>query len=275
MTVRFVHKDYWNSREAEATGLSVPQVNDKSRIACEIPSCDMARQNKYVLGVSKALRLSTERVTIIQPSKERQKWKIRSEKKRNKGYSGDPNVSVINGSDAGKTEARQSGPFSELSRVTSNPNEYPVGRRRAVQDEQLVPAWRRDLGVRWGCDSAHIVSRARERRENRATAHGVSVSARRRRDQRDRHAGCLALGQLHVDLVIPTVRPVCDWDRHGGLREARVQVRRYVYLDAQLLWECGLCVIRVRVRARDEHARIGEEGRFGVVQPRDRRGVQN
>ena len=40
----------------------------------------------------------------------------------------DSNVSVIiiNGSDAGKTESRQSGPISELRRVTSNPNEYPV-----------------------------------------------------------------------------------------------------------------------------------------------------
>ena len=80
--------------------------------------------------------------------------------------------------------------------------------------------------------------------------------------------------QLHVDLVIPTVRPVCSWYRHDRLREARVQVRRYVYLDAQLLWECRLCVIRVRVRAGDEHACIGE-GPFGVAHPRNRRGVQN
>src|SRR6266571_8394347 len=86
-------------------------------------------------------------------------------------------------SDAGRIEARQSRPIPEARRVASNPNEHTVRRRPTIQNEQLVPARWRYLRVRWRCDSTDIVSRTRERRENRAAAHGVAVGTRRRRNQ--------------------------------------------------------------------------------------------
>jgi hypothetical protein len=101
--------------------------------------------------------------------------------------------------------------------------------------KQHVPSWWRHECIRRGSNSAGITC-AREGREEGAAAHGVSVRARRRPDERDSHAGSRALEQLHVDLVLLAIGPVNDWNGHNGLRAALVQVRRDVHLDSKFLW---------------------------------------
>ena len=121
------------------------------------------------------------------------------------------------------------GPVTELCRITTDANKNAVRWRRAIQDKQLVPSWRRNICVGRRSNGADR-TRARKFREDSTSAHDIAVRARHRRKERDAHI--LALEQLHVDLVLPAVRPVRVRHRHCGLGQSLAKVWRGVHLDA-------------------------------------------
>ena len=127
-----------------------------------------------------------------------------------------------------------------------------------------MPAWGRDIRVWWRSDGTGVAV-ASKGGEDGATSHCVAMSARHRRNERD--AQGLALECLYVDLELPTVRPVGVRHGHDRLLEARAKVWGNVDLDAKLLRQSGC----LWIRARDQHAAVGEKRRFRVIHPSDGR----
>ena len=139
--------------------------------------------------------------------------------------------SVRKSSYARRVEARQSRPVANLSGVATDTDEHAMRWCRAIKNEQLMPPWRRDIRVWWCSDGARVAI-ASEGGEDSAASHGVAVSARHRRNERDAH--CLTLERLYVDLVSPAVGPVGIRHGHDRLLEARAQVWGNVDLDTKL-----------------------------------------
>jgi hypothetical protein len=87
-------------------------------------------------------------------------------------------------SDARRVEAGSIRPVAKLRGITANANKHAVGRRRPIQNEQLVPPGRRDLRIRRRGDRADGAS-AQKLGEDDAAAHSVAMCAGHRPNERD------------------------------------------------------------------------------------------
>ena len=81
-----------------------------------------------------------------------------------------------------------------------------------------MPPRGRDISIRWSGDGTGVAV-ASKAGEDSAASHGVAVSARHRRNERD--AQSLTLECLYVDLVLAAIGPVGVWHGHDRLCEAR------------------------------------------------------
>ena len=86
---------------------------------------------------------------------------------------GPSSASCSEGADAGAREVGEGRPVTELTGIAADADPVRVRGRRAVEDEDLVPARRGDERVR-GRDDRARRSRARELGEERAHVHRVA-----------------------------------------------------------------------------------------------------
>jgi hypothetical protein len=156
-------------------------------------------------------------------------------------------------------------PVPQLPRIPANPHKHTMTRRARIQQKQLEPPWRTDIGIRRRRNRARRCARARERREDCPLAHAIPVSA-----GRSAHEGELGIcrdasWEVDGDRDGLAVRPVRVRNAQRRRRRAIQQIRRHEDLDAVFFWVHAV----LGVGAGDDDAPVLEQTRFRVVQARD------